>query len=69
MRLGFKPLVLAIAMCLMLATASGRAGGAMLSSLGRASEQDTLQTRKPKPQLIIPDSLKALYRYTEGLKK
>lgn len=69
MRLGFKPLVLAIAMCLMLATASGRAGGAMLSSLGRASEQDTLQTKKPKPQLIIPDSLKALYRYTEGLKK
>ena len=69
MKLGFKPIVLAIAMCLMLTTASGRAGGAMLSSLSRASEQDTLQTKKPKPQLIIPDSLKALYRYTEGMKK
>lgn len=69
MKLGFKPIVLAIAMCLMLTTASGRAGGAMLSTLSRASEQDTLQTKKPRPELIIPDSLKALYRYTEGMKK
>lgn len=69
MRLGFKPIVLAIALCLTLATVSGRAGGAMLSSLDRGSEQDTLQEKRPKPQLIIPDSLKALYRYTEGLKK
>ena len=69
MRLGFKPIVLAIALCLTLATVSGRARGAMLSSLDRGSEQDTLQEKRPKPQLIIPDSLKALYRYTEGLKK
>ena len=68
MKLGFKQIVLAIAMCLMLATASGRAGGVVFSHPSRTSEQDTLQQR-PKPQLIIPDSLKALYRYTEGLKK
>ena len=60
MKLGFKPIVLAIAMCLKLATASGGARGAMFSSLSRTAEQDTLQSQKPKPQLIIPDSLKAL---------
>ena len=69
MRLGFKSLLWAIALCLTLATASGRARVVVPASQGYGSEQDTLQERKPKPQLIIPDSLKALYRYTEGLKK
>ena len=69
MKLGFKSLLWAIALCLTLATASGRAREVGPASQSNGSEQDTLQERKPKPQLIIPDSLKALYRYTEGLKK
>ena len=32
------------------------------------NQQDTLR-EKQRPELIIPDSLKALYRYTEGLKR
>ena len=74
MKLGFKSLLWAIALCLTLATASGRAWAATplsvkCQALSLGTKQDSLQEKKPRPELIIPDSLKALYRYTEGLKK
>ena len=65
--------MLVIALCLTLATASGWAWAATplsvkCQALSLGTKQDSLQEKKPRPELIIPDSLKALYRYTEGLK-